>query len=419
MKKTLQAEPEKDRLRVSGTDLTRLAAPENYDQLIAAITEIHKRSLERVATAVNQALVLRNWLIGVYLVEYEQAGKDRARYGENLLAQVSEDLKARGLRGLSVQMLERTRQFYLVYPQVGGKISSPPVRKKDQKSGPAGIRKSSSLMRKSKGLPPLSPELVLRFSWTQLIELIRLDDPLKRAFYEIECLKGNWSVRQLKRQIGSLFYERTGLSQDKVAMLLRDPVQDHSTQVKDLIRDPYVLEFAGLAERPEYSENDLEKALLDHLQAFLLELGIGFCFEARQKRITVGNKHDYVDLIFYHRLLRCHVLLDLKIRAFRHGDAGQMNFYLNWIKANLTAEGDSPPVGIILCSDKEKTEVEYATAGMDNNLFVSRYLVALPSPEQLRTLVEKDREHFEAQMKGKDEKTKRQPSRSGRTRKTK
>ncbi len=190
MKKTLQTEPEKDRLRVSGTDLTRLDAPENYDQLIAAITEIHKRSLERAATAVNQSLVLRNWLIGAYLVEYEQAGKDRARYGENLLAQVSEDLKARGLRGLSVQMLERTRQFYLVYPQVGGKISSPPVRKTDPKSGPAGIRKSSSLMRKSTGLPPLSPELVLRFSWTQLIELIRLDDPLKRAFYEIECLKG-------------------------------------------------------------------------------------------------------------------------------------------------------------------------------------------------------------------------------------
>ena len=166
-----------------------------------------------------------------------------------------------------------------------------------------------------------------------------------------------------------------------------------------MIRDPYVLEFIGLAERAEYSEENLETALLDHLQRFLLELGAGFCFEARQFRITVNNKHDRVDLVFYHRLLRCHVLVDLKIRAFRHTDAGQMNFYLNWFKAQMLAEGDNPPVGIILCSDKDGTEVEFATAGLDSQMFVSRYLVALPSAEQLRKFVEGDRARIELRPK--------------------
>jgi len=177
--------------------------------------------------------------------------------------------------------------------------------------------------------------------------------------------------------------------------------------MEDLIRDPYVLEFTGLAERLEYLESDLERALLDHLQAFLLELGTGFCFEARQKRITVGHKHDYIDLVFYQRRLRCHVLLDLKIRAFQHGDAGQMNFYLNWWKAHGMEAGDNPPVGIILCSDRNRTEVEFATAGIANRLFVSRYLTALPSVEQLRELLERDRDQVEALMPSARKQTRR------------
>jgi predicted nuclease of restriction endonuclease-like (RecB) superfamily len=205
-------------------------------------------------------------------------------------------------------------------------------------------------------------------------------------------LKGNWSKRQLQRQIGSLLYERTGLSTDKRAVIEHARLQaiESPQQVADLIRDPYVLEFAGLAEKPHYLEQDLEKALLDHLQTFLLELGSGFCFEARQKRITVGDEHDYLDLVFYHRILRCHLLIDLKTRAFQHGDAGQMNFYLNFWKAEMMAEGDQPPVGFILCTDKKETRVDYATAGLDQQLFVSRYLVALPSVETLQALIEQD-----------------------------
>ena len=250
-------------------------------------------------------------------------------------------------------------------------------------------------MRKSDAaLPtPLKPQQILQLSWTHLVELLRLDDPWKRAFYENECLLGAWSVRQLQRQIGSLLYERTGLSKNKRAVVARARRQsaESPATIENLIRDPYVLEFTGLADRPAYSENDLESALLDHVQGFLLELGTGFCFEARQFRITVGNEHDRIDLVFYHRRLRCHVLVDLKIRPFTHGDAGQMNFYLNYFKKHLMAEGDQPPVGILLCSDKDETKVEYATAGLDRKLFVSRYLVALPSAEQLRRFVEADR----------------------------
>ncbi len=246
------------------------------------------------------------------------------------------------------------------------------------------------------GIKPLSPQLVLQLTWSHLLELLRLDDPLRRAFYENECLKGRWSVRQLQRQIGSLLFERTGLSKDKAAVLRRAQLQNRVPDIADLLRDPYVLEFTGLAEKPSYTENDLESALLDHLQSFLIELGAGFCFEARQKRITVGNRHEHVDLVFYHRLLRCHVLLDLKIRAFEHADAGQMNFYLNWWKKHGVASGDNPPVGIVLCSDQDQATVEFATGGLDQKLFVSRYLVALPSAKQLTRFLEQDRDRLEA-----------------------
>jgi predicted nuclease of restriction endonuclease-like (RecB) superfamily len=248
----------------------------------------------------------------------------------------------------------------------------------------------------------LSTDSLRAFSWTHFLEFIRLDDPWKRAFYENECLKGNWSVRQLQRQIGSLLYERTGLSANKKKVILRARQQAGEAPVRgaDLIRDPYVLEFTGLAQRPDFNENELETALLDHLQAFLLELGTGFCFEARQMRITMDNEHDYVDLVFYHRILRFHLLLDLKVRPFKHADAGQMNFYLNYFKNRVMVPGDNPPVGIILCSDRSHTIVEFATAGMDNQLFVSRYLVALPKPEQLQALVETDRAQYEATTRG-------------------
>lgn len=374
----------------------------NYDLLISSLADVHQRAQAGAAGAVNRHLILRNWLIGAYLVEFEQNGEDRAQYGRRLLQKVSADLRQRQISGCSPDTLERCRLFYLTYPQVAEAISAPLLRKLPAHPNAAAETTSlisAPLVRKSeaKQPTPLPVEKILTLSWTHLLELIRLDDPWKRAFYENECLKGNWSKRQLQRKIASLLYERTGLSTDKHAVIerARQQAAEAPAAIADLIRDPYVLEFTGLAEKPRCLERDLETALLDHLQAFLLELGTGFCFEARQKRITIGNEHDYIDLVFYHRLLRCHLLIDLKLRAFQHGDAGQMNYYLNYWKQNVMAEGDQPPVGLLLCTDKNETKVEYATAGLDHQLFVSRYLVALPKPEQFLELIENDRAAWE------------------------
>lgn len=410
----------------------------NYSGLIKAIQSANTHLQRRVVAAANQALVIRNWIVGAYLVEFEQNGKDRAKYGERLLESLAADLKIKGARGFNPTLLKLCRQAYLIYPQIRPTLSDelaglpalPPIRGSlarelsDLRSVPVPpdsritIRQKLSveseiispirLSLTAESLPPdtpsprlpspLSPEILLQLSWSKLVELLAVSDPWKRAFYENECLKANWSVRQLRRQIESLLYERTGLSTNKKAVIERARKQEPQETIADLIRDPYILEFTGLAERPEYHESDLEGALLTHIQSFLLELGAGFCFEARQKRITVGRTHDYIDLVFYHRRLRCHVLIDLKIRAFKHADAGQMNFYLNWWKAHGMDEGDNPPVGIILCSDREQAAVEFATAGMDQKLFVSRYLVALPSAEKLRAFLEADRDRIEAAM---------------------
>lgn len=373
----------------------------NYHALVESIVALHQESSGRAALAVNRWLILRNWVIGAHLVEFEQNGEDRAKYGAKLLAQLAHDLKRRSVSGSSSEMLGRMRLFYRAFPQLHAQIPSSVMTESGKLPVPSvGPEIPSPAMTNSiPGKPtPLHAENILRLSWTHWIELLHLDDPWKRAFYENECLKGNWSVRQLQRQIGSMLFERTGLSADKRAVIEAARMQSSEAPaaIADLIRDPYVLEFVGLAEKPHYRESDLESALLDHLQSFLLELGAGFCFEARQKRITVGNEHDYIDLVFYHRRLRCHLLIDLKVRAFKHGDAGQMNFYLNYWKANELEEGDNPPVGLLLCSGKDATKVEYAAGGMDRQLFVSRYLVALPSPEQLQALIEADRAALES-----------------------
>jgi predicted nuclease of restriction endonuclease-like (RecB) superfamily len=388
-----------------------------YAALVKAIHSANAQLQGRAAMAVNQALILRNWLVGDWILEFEQHDKDRAKYGDRLLDRLAEDLKQSGLKGLDPRTLRDCRGLVRQYPQIRGTLSPGFLARPD--SGGTVPRIPATLSPESAAITspsanqsspqirqtlsaesptPLTPETLLRLSWSHLQELIAIDDPWKRAFFENECLLANWSVRQLRRQIGSLLFERTGLSTNKKAVIQKARKQERQQDFTDLIRDPYVLEFTGLAERPEYLESDLESALLTHLQSFLLELGAGFCFEARQKRITVGRQHDYIDLVFYHRILRCHVLIDLKIRPFKHGDAGQMNFYLNWWKANAVEDGDNPPVGIILCSNRDEAAVEFATAGMDQKLFVSRYLVALPSVEKLRRFLEADRERIEGQM---------------------
>jgi predicted nuclease of restriction endonuclease-like (RecB) superfamily len=372
----------------------------SYELLISSIAEVHARTQAGAAGAVNRYLTLRNWFIGAYIVEFEQNGEDRASYGQHLLSRLAQDLKRRKIAGCSPEMLGRMRFFYRTYPHLSESVSQPFGTESSTVRAPTDWTKISSpaVTKSNAAVPtPLDGQTLLRLSWSHLIELIRLDDAWERAFYENECLRGSWSKRELQRQISSLLYQRTGLSLDKQAIIerARRQASEARVQISEMIRDPYVLEFVGLAERARYTESDLETALLDHIQTFLLELGGGFCFEARQKRITVGNEHDYIDLVFYHRLLRCHLIIDLKVRHFQHSDAGQMNFYLNYWKREVTTPADNPPVGLLLCSDKDQTKVEYAIGGLDQQLFVSRYLVALPKPNEIEQLIERDRALWE------------------------
>jgi predicted nuclease of restriction endonuclease-like (RecB) superfamily len=242
-------------------------------------------------------------------------------------------------------------------------------------------------------------KLLTSCSFTHFIELVKIEDELKRTFYEVETIKGNWSVRELKRQIGSLLYERVGLSVDKKSLLQSLENKTEIFNPSAIIKEPYILEFTGLEAKEIYSETDLETALLNHIESFLLELGTGFCFEARQKRISIENEHDRIDLVFYHRLLKCHVLVDLKVRAFSHADVGQMNFYLNYYKNEISMSSDNPPIGIILCTEKNNIKVEYATAGLDKNLFVSKYKIMLPSTKELEELVKEDLEDITKENK--------------------
>jgi predicted nuclease of restriction endonuclease-like (RecB) superfamily len=231
-------------------------------------------------------------------------------------------------------------------------------------------------------------KLVEKLSFTHLAELIKIDDPLKRTYYEVECIKGCWSVRELKRQIASLYYERSGLSKnkEKLAEMVRSGAE--AAEPKLAIRDPYIFEFLGLKPKEVMGESDLEDGLLDKLQDFLLELGHGFCFEDRQKRILIGDTYGFIDLVFYHRILKCHVLIDLKLEKFSHENIGQLNTYVSWYKQNMMVEGDNPPIGLLLCTQKDNPLVEYALAGMDNHLFVSKYQLELPKTEQLQTFLQ-------------------------------
>jgi predicted nuclease of restriction endonuclease-like (RecB) superfamily len=354
----------------------------NFEELIQAFEQANEYLQEKAVSAVNQSLTMRNWLFGHYIMEYEQSGEDRAKYGEKLLNSLSRKLQNSGVKGASITNLKLCRQFYLMYPQIGQSLPDQSLKKSlSEKSG--GGNNSSEVI---DGAIILS-----RLSFTHIIELLTIEDPLKRLFYEVESLKGNWSVRELKRQTGSLLFERTGLSLDKKGLLQTVNKKAVPARKEDIIRDPYIFEFLGLPQKDEVSESDLETALLNHLQEFLMELGNGFCFEARQKRITVDNEHFYIDLVFYHRILKCHVLIDLKVRKFTHIDAGQMNFYLNYYRENEMYDGDDLPIGILLCTDKDEATVKYAIGNIDNKVFVSRYKVALPSEKELEQFIKRDK----------------------------
>ena len=374
----------------------------NFKALVGSIRNVHNELSAQASKAVNVSLTVRNWLIGMYIVEYEQNGADRAEYGKKLLDNLSCELKTLEIPRIDPRELRRYRQFYLAYPQIRDSLTP-----KLKNIIPASIWQSlnakftkvlnSAEMKKRDSLTPISGnKLISTLSFTHIAELLKIDNETKRMFYEIESIRGNWSVREMKRQIGSLYYERSGLSADKNKLSEMANATAEKQQAALNIRDPFVFEFLGLKSREVMGESHLEDELISKIEEFLLELGHGFCFEARQKRILIGDEHFFVDLVFYHRILKCHVLIDLKLKKFNQENIGQLNTYVSWYRKNMMTEGDNPPVGILLCTDKNHALVEYALAGMDNNLFVSKYLLELPKKEEMQKFIEeKLKEHTE------------------------
>ena len=354
-----------------------------FGMLVDSIRRINNQLAGQAAKAVNISLTLRNWLIGLYISEFELRGADRATYGEKLLSELARQLTGLKISNCNRRQLYRYLQFHRAYPAIVGTLS-PQL----QSLIPSGLQVEKKVGTASPQLR-IDPERLLdSLSYSHFELLMEIDEPLKRTFYEIESMRGNWSVRELKRQIASLYYERSGLSKnkEKLAKLAQSGAE---TVIPALsIRDPYVFEFLGLKSREVMRESDLEDALLDKLQDFLLELGYGFCFEARQKRILIGDNHFFIDLVFYHRVLNCHIVIELKVGEFSHEYLGQLNTYVNWYRKNEMTEGDNPPIGLLLCTQKDHALVEYALAGMDNQLFVSKYELELPKKEEIRRFLE-------------------------------
>lgn len=320
-----------------------------YRQLIKSIGNTLQNARQNSVRAVNTELVKANWEIGKYIIEFEQGGNEKAEYGSNLLMRLTKDLKHRYGKGFSMSSIYQYRLFYLKYPifqTVSGKLS-----------------------------------------WSHYAELLSISDNFARQFYEKSALKEGWGFREMKRQIDSALFQRLALSKDKRGVLRLAKKGNQINLAKDVIKDPYVFEFLEIPQNALLKERSLEKKLIDNLQNFLLELGKGFSFVARQFKISVDNEHQYIDLVFYHRILKCFVLIDLKTRKAQHKDIGQMNLYLNYFKEEENTAGDRDPIGIIIAADKHEFLVKYATGGLSNKIFVSKYQLYLPNQKLIKEKV--------------------------------
>lgn len=318
----------------------------NYNGLIARIEGAIDLARARTANFMQQEMLATYWAVGNFIVEYEQHGSDRAAYGQNLLQRLSNDLTLRRGKGFSRSNIIYMRMLYLRFPTVSA----------------------------------LSPKL----SWAHYVELLKIDDPLERSFFEKQCELERWSVRELKRQKSSLLFHRLAASKDKEGILQLAKEGQMVGKPEDLLREPYILEFLKIPEPWHLSETDLEERIITHLQHFLLELGKGFAFIGRQYRITLGNRHHRVDLVFYHRILKCFVLIDLKKDEADYGDVGQMNMYLGYFEEEENTEGDNPPIGIVLAKEKDEMVLRYTMKHISSQLFVQKYQLYLPDKEELQ-----------------------------------
>ena len=352
------------------------STPPGYGALVSDISELLDQARRAAARTVNNILTATYWDIGRRIVEFEQGGQALHQYGEALLKRLAQDLTARHGRGFGVVNLSQMRKFYQLWSAVS--ILQTP----SEKSLPATA--APPLQRPSFPLP-----------WSHYVRLMAVEGAHARSFYETEALRGGWSVRQLDRQIGALFYERTALSKNKAAMLQKgqQPRPEDAVTAEEEIRDPYVLEFLGL--KDEYSETELEEALIRHLETFLLELGDDFAFVGRQRRLRIGDQWFRLDLIFFHRTLRALLIIDLKTGPFTHADAGQMHLYLNYARAHWTRPRENPPVGLILCTQKDHQVARYALEGLANKVLASTYRTTLPDEATLTAELDRTRQLLE------------------------
>jgi predicted nuclease of restriction endonuclease-like (RecB) superfamily len=325
-------------------------AKSDYTFLVQQIGSILNEGRKQAVKQVNNILVETYWNIGKYIVEYEQKGEDKAEYGSELLTSLAKDLKNKFGKGFSKSNIYFMRLFYIKYP--------------------------------------IFQTLSGKLSWSHYTELLSISDDLARSFYEKQASIENWSIRELKRQKESVLFERLALNRDKKEILELSKEGQVVSTAKDIIKDPYVFEFLDIPEKHQ-KESDIENALVNKLENFILELGKGFAFIAQQHRITLNNTHFYVDLVFYHRILKCFVLIDLKTTKVTHQDIGQMNMYLNYFKAEENVESDNEPIGIVLAKDKDEILVEYAMGSISNQLFVSKYQMYLPKAEELKAELER------------------------------
>ncbi len=392
------------------------ASPELYGGLVTSISELLDEARRGAARTVNSILTATYWEVGRRIVEFEQGGQARAEYGAGLIQRLARDLTDKHGRGFSERNVWNMKDFYLGWEilqtpsaEFEARVRLPLAQ--DEKleeifstaSGKLEVRLAACVEAGSSAaiLPTLSAisqiqqtvsgesgspafTAVFPLSWSHYVRLMSVSNEHARAFYESEAIRGGWSVRQLDRQVSTQFFERSSHSKQQAAMLARGqkPKPEDAVSVEDEVRDPYLLEFLNL--KDEYSENDLEEALIEHLETFLLELGAGFAFVARQKRIRIGNEWYRIDLLLFNRRLKCLVVIDLKIGKFSHADAGQMSLYLTYAREHLLEPGENDPVGIILCSDKDDAVVHYSMGHMPAKVFASRYLTVLPDADTLR-----------------------------------
>lgn len=369
----------------------------NFEQLATIITDTHQQLQQSAVKAVNQRLTVRNWLIEFYIVEFEQNGEDRATYGEQLLKNLEQRINQ---KALSVTLFQWSRKFYLLYPRFNLLIkhsfmlicetpSHKLIVNEEKQIYETLSHKLQNIENEDNDENIPAEKLLSSISFSHFIELMKIDNPVKRLYYEMLTIQTGLSVRELKRQIDALSYERIGLSGDMEHALTTIQQKIHPQTVTDTVKDDYFFEFLNIPQQRVLllKESELETLLLDHLRDFIIELGNGFCFEARQKRILIGDEYFFIDMVFYHRILKAHILLEVKISPFDHAHVSQLYSYLNYYKAEVMEPDDNPPIGILLVTNKNDALVQYATAGMDEQIFVSKYKLQLPTEQQLKDLI--------------------------------